>query len=363
MDIGLMMDSDYREGQTPREAFDDALTTADLAETLGFDGIWLAERHFSPPGGAALVPSIGSAPLLIATAIATRTSRLRIGTAVLLVPLGHPVRMAEEVATLDHLSQGRLDLGIGRSSFPRAYEGYNVPYEESRERFREYLDVMRLAWTQPRFSFTGTFYTCQDLEVIPKPYQQPHPPLHQAAATRETFAAVGAMGLSLLVALIGTPVSELAAVITVYREAWQAAGHPGRGEVRLRLPIYVADTSHDARADPHVSVMPYYERLRQGYLRSLQRFESAERTARAAQLATLTYEEVLRERAVFGTPGHVAQRLRTLQQAVGLSGIIIEPNVGGGIPPERVARSMDLFTQEVAPQLRGEDGGRTRAGQ
>jgi alkanesulfonate monooxygenase SsuD/methylene tetrahydromethanopterin reductase-like flavin-dependent oxidoreductase (luciferase family) len=123
MDIGLMMDSDYREGQTEREAFDEALTAADLAETLGFDGVWLAERHFSAPGGVALIASVGSAPLLLATAIATRTSRIRLGTAVLLLPLGHPVRLAEEVATLDHLSRGRLDLGIGRSSFPRAYEG------------------------------------------------------------------------------------------------------------------------------------------------------------------------------------------------------------------------------------------------
>src|SRR5918912_3998889 len=236
MDIGLMMDCDYREGQTQREAFDAVLTTADLAERLGFDGIWLAERHFSPPGGAALISSVGSAPLLMATAIATRTSRLRVGTAVLLLPLGHPVRMAEEVATLDHLSRGRLDLGIGRSSFPRAYEGYNIPYEESRERFWEYLDVMRLAWTQPRFSYAGMFYTCRDLEVIPKPYQQPHPPVHQAAATRDTFAAIGRMGLSLLVALIGTPMSELATVIAAYRAAWQAANHPGQGEVRLRLP-------------------------------------------------------------------------------------------------------------------------------
>jgi alkanesulfonate monooxygenase SsuD/methylene tetrahydromethanopterin reductase-like flavin-dependent oxidoreductase (luciferase family) len=352
MEIGLMMDSDYREGQTQREAFDEALTTADLAETLGFDGVWLAERHFSAPGGAALISSVGSAPLLMATAIATRTSRIRIGTAVLLLPLGHPVRLAEEVATLDHLSRGRLDLGVGRSSFPRAYEGYNVPYEESRPRFREYLDVMRLAWTQPRFSYTGRFYTCRDLEVIPKPFQHPHPPLHQAAARRETFTAIGTMGLSLLVALIATPMSELAPVIAAYQTAWQAAGHPGRGEVRLRLPVYVAETLHNAQADPHPSVMPYYERLRQGYLRSAQRLESAERTARATQLASLTYDEVLQERVVFGTPRHIVQRLRTLQKEWGLSGIIIEPNVGGAIPPELVARSMELLAQEVAPRLR-----------
>jgi alkanesulfonate monooxygenase SsuD/methylene tetrahydromethanopterin reductase-like flavin-dependent oxidoreductase (luciferase family) len=264
------------------------------------------------------------------------------------------VRLAEEVATLDHLSQGRLDLGIGRSSFPRAYAGYNIPYEESRERFREYLEIMRLAWTRPRFSYTGTFYTCRDLEVLPTPYQQPHPPLHHAAAMHETFVAVGTMGLPLLVALIGTPMSALATVIAAYQTAWQAAGHPGQGEVRLRLPIYVADTPHQAQADPQPSIMPYYERLRQGYLRSSQGFESAERATRAVQLTTLTYEEVLQERVVFGTPGQVVARLRALQRAVGLSGIIIEPNIGGDIPPTLVARSLHLFIHEVAPQLRQE---------
>src|SRR5262249_19956877 len=175
MHIGLMMECDYREGRTQREAFDEAFATVEAAEALGFDGVWLSERHFSPPGGSTHVSSIGSTPLLWATAIAMRTSRLRIGTAVLLLPLGHPVRLAEEVETLDNLSQGRFDLGIGRSSFPRSYEGYNVPYEESRARFREYLEVMRLAWTQERFSYAGTFYKCQELMLIPKPYQQPHP--------------------------------------------------------------------------------------------------------------------------------------------------------------------------------------------
>ena len=224
MDIGLMLDGDYHVGQTQQDAFDQTLYAAEMAETLGFDSIWLAERHFSPPGSAALIPSIAASPMLLATAIAMRTSRLRIGTAVLILPLGHPVRLAEEVATLDHLSRGRLDLGIGRSSFPRAYTGYNVPYAESRERFREYLEIMRLAWTQPQFSYEGKYYACADLAVLPKPYQQPHPPLHHAAATPETFDAIGRAGLALLVALIGTPMSGLAVMIDIYRAAWRAAG-------------------------------------------------------------------------------------------------------------------------------------------
>jgi alkanesulfonate monooxygenase SsuD/methylene tetrahydromethanopterin reductase-like flavin-dependent oxidoreductase (luciferase family) len=345
MDIGVLLDSDYREGQTEQEAFAAALSTADLVEQLGFDAVWLAERHFSPPGGTALIPSVGSAPMLLATAIAARTRRVRIGTAVLLLPLGHPVRLAEEVATLDHLSLGRLELGIGRSSFARAYEGYNIAYEESRARFREYLEIMRLAWTQPRFSYKGRFYACRDLEVVPKPYQRPYPPLHQAAAMRDTFTAIGSMGLALLVALVGTPLSEVAGAIAEYQAAWQAAGHPGRGPVRLRLPIYVAETRQRAHADPCASLLAYYERLRQGYLRSGRRRESA-------ALARLTYEQLLQERVVFGTPSDVVARLQSMQQALGLSGIIVEPNPGGGLPMEYARHSMALFAHEVAPKLR-----------
>ena len=356
MHFGLMMDCDYRPSETQREAFDAILGTAELAEKLGFDGVWLSERHFSPPGGSALVPSVGASPLLIATAIAMRTSRIRIGTAVLLLPLGHPVRLAEEVATLDNFSQGRLDLGVGRSSFPRAYEGYNAAYEESRERFWEYLEIMRRAWTEPRLTYAGKFYSCRDLEVLPRPWQQPTPPIFLAASTPETFAAIGTLGLPLLVALIGTRLSDLPGVLAEYRSAWKAAGHPGEPDVRLRLPVYVAATMEKAEAEPRASVMPYYERLRQGYVRSTaHQFERAERSARAEQLATLTYEEVLRERVVFGTPALVRKRLKALQQTLGLSGFIIEPNVGAGLPPASVEHSLRLLTREVAPSLRQPD--------
>jgi alkanesulfonate monooxygenase SsuD/methylene tetrahydromethanopterin reductase-like flavin-dependent oxidoreductase (luciferase family) len=176
--------------------------------------------------------------------------------------------------------------------------------------------------------------------------------LHHAAATPDTFEAIGRAGLALLVALIGTPMSDLATLVSTYQRAWRAAGHPGQGDVRLRLPVYVADTLSRAQAEPYASVMPYYERLRLGYLQNAQQFEGRERSARAAQLATLTYEEVLKERVVFGAPQQVLERLRHLQHTMGLSGFIIESNVGGLIPPELVDHSMKLLTQDVAPYLR-----------
>jgi alkanesulfonate monooxygenase SsuD/methylene tetrahydromethanopterin reductase-like flavin-dependent oxidoreductase (luciferase family) len=275
-----------------------------------------------------------------------------VGTAVLVLPLGHPVRMAEEVATLDHISQGRLDLGIGRSGFPWAYEGYDIPYSESRERFREFFDVMRLAWTQERFSYEGKYYTFRDVCLIPKPYQKPHPPLRYAATTRDSFVAMGELGLPIFAGLGGAAVPELARAIAVYREAWREAGHPGDGNVMLRVGIYVAEDKERAFTEPRESTMSFYNRIRQGLLQTAGAFGGELRAQRAQNLATLTYESALQDRLVYGTPDAVAKRLRELQDELGLSGILMEPNVGGLMSPERLDNSIRLFGQEVAPPLR-----------
>jgi len=352
MHIGLMMECDYRAGKTQEEAFQEAFSTAEHAEAWGFDGVWLAERHFAPPESGRAIPSVVASPLIMATAIAARTTRIRVGTAVLVVPLGHPVRMAEEVATLDHISQGRLNLGIGRSGFPWAYEGYDIPYAESRERFREFFDVMRLAWTQERFSYQGKYFTLKDVCLIPKPYQKPHPPLRYASTTRGSFAAMGEQGMPIFAGLGGAAVPELARAIAEYRAAWRAAGHPGDGDVMLRVGIYVAEDKERAFSEPRASTMSFYSRVREGLLQTAGAFGGELRAQRAQNLATLTYESALQDRLVYGTPDAVASRLRELRDELGLSGVLMEPNVGGLISPDWLENSIRLFAQEVAPQLR-----------
>jgi alkanesulfonate monooxygenase SsuD/methylene tetrahydromethanopterin reductase-like flavin-dependent oxidoreductase (luciferase family) len=351
MHIGLMMECDYREGRTQDEAFDEAFLTAESAEEWGLDGVWLAERHFASPGRGRGIPSVVASPLIFATAIAARTSRLRIGTAVLVLPLGHPVRLAEEVATLDNISRGRLELGIGRSGFPWAYEGYNIPYSESRDRFREYFDVMRLAWTQESFSYQGTYYNFEDVCLIPKPYQKPHPPLRYAVTTRETFAAMGVAGLPIFVGLGAAPVSDLAEAIPEYRASWKASGHPGEGNVMLRVGVYVAEDMDRALSEPQESTMRWANRARRNYPRPPDYYGGEERYRRAQQMAGITYEEVLQDRVVYGTPEVVAARLGELRDQLGLSGVIMEPNVGGMIPREHLQTSIRLFGQEVGPRL------------
>ncbi|MSQ05866.1 MAG: LLM class flavin-dependent oxidoreductase [Dehalococcoidia bacterium] len=360
MHIGLVMECDYRTGATQEEAFSEAFEMVDMAEELGLDGLWLAERHFAAPRRpndpmGAGIPSVSSVPLVMASAIAARTQRIRVGTGVSVLPLCHPVRLAEEAATVDQVSRGRLDFGIGRSGFPRSYEGYGIPYGESRERFQEALEIIMKAWTQDRFSHQSKNYTFNELSVVPKPYQKPHPPIRVAATTKETFPQVGSMGFPMVTGLRGFSLPDLDLQIKAYREAWHKAGHPGDGDVYLRLPAYVAETEEKARTEPEASTMRSYRRLAENFARtanSAGTTASEDRIGRAERLADVTYDELLQDRLAYGTPDMVVQRLRDLRDRMGLKGVMIEPNVGGGISVDRVMNSVRLFAREVAPNLK-----------
>ncbi|PWU19954.1 MAG: hypothetical protein C5B48_13100 [Candidatus Rokuibacteriota bacterium] len=360
MYVGLVMECDYREGRTQEEAFAEALSVADFAEASGIDGVWIAERHFAGPRRpndpmGAGIPSIASVPLVLAAAIAGRTRRLRVATGVSVLPLLHPIRTAEEAATVDQVSHGRLDLGVGRSGFPRAYAGYSIPYAESRDRFQESLDVILKAWTQERFSHTGKYFTFSEMTVVPRPYQKPHPPIWVAATTRDTFPMVGRMGFALVTGLRGFDVPEVTRQLAVYRSARREAGHSGPGSVFLRIPVYVAETADRARSEPEQSTTRSYRRLAENFAASVGdagTTAAEERAKRAAALAQVTYDELLRDRVAYGTPDTVAERLTQLRDELGISGVLMEPNVGGGIPLEQVLRSMRLYASDVAPRLR-----------
>ena len=351
MHIGLMMECDYRNGRSQEEAFEDVFATAASAEEFGFDGVWLAERHFAPPGGVRPVPSVVASPLIIATAIAARTSRIRVGTAVLVLPLGHPVRMAEEVATIDNISLGRLDLGIGRSGLPWSYSGYDIPYSESRERFNEFFDVMKLAWTQDQFSYEGKYYTFQDVPLVPKPYQKPYPPLRYAATSRETYSAMGTMGMPIFVGIGRSTIADLGAAISEYRQAWKQAGHPGEGDVMLRIGTYVAEDMDRALSEPKDSTLFFYDRMGGPAAQSAQSWVDETSAAQSAVPAGGDYEMLLRERVAYGTPDVVTHRLQQIIDELGLSGVIMIPNVGGQVPKEQLSTSIRLFGEEVAPRL------------
>lgn len=339
MEFGLFTEFEAPAGMNHATAFDEALTQMKAAEELGLDAVWLAEIHFQKNR------SVLSSPLVVAAALAASTRRIKIGIAVQVLPLSHPLRLAEDVATVDHLAKGRLEFGIGRSGLPGHYQGFNIPYSESRERFLETLDILKKAWTLDRFSHDGKYFQFHDVCIMPKPYQQPHPPLRMAATTEETYPLVARMGLPLFVAPRTISISDLKRLVGGYDQGWAAASHAGRGDIGLSLPVYVAETDQRARAEAETSTMHFFRAISQALKKSETQKATAER------LEKISYADVLREQVIYGSPDAVADRLLALREDLHLSSLSAWMNCGGQIPHERVLASMRLFAERVIPRL------------
>jgi len=332
--------------ETP--AFDRALDEVAVAEEVGLDAVWLAELHGAPER------SVLSAPMMVASAIAARTEKIKIGIAVQVLPLSHPLRLAEEAATIDQISQGRLIYGIGRSGVVRTYEDYGVDYGESRERFAETLAILKEAWTQPRFSYAGKYYRFDNVAATPKPWQKPYPELRMAAATPETFPQIGRLGLPIFVAVRQGPFTQLAEHIKAYREAYEEAGHPGRGRVFLRVPAYLAETREKARAEAKESLMGFFRyqaELGRDSARRAGGEVAVQRLRRVERLEALTYEEALATQVLIDEPAGFTARLREVEEEIGLDGILAELNCGGQIPQHRVLNALRLLCEEVKPHF------------
>ena len=159
-----------------------------------------------------------ASPMIIASSIATRTTRIRIGLAVQVLPLTNPLRVAEEAAPVDHISKGRFEFGIGRSGLTRYYDGYNVDYSESRDRFFEALEVIMEAWKGKPFTNQGEYYSYQEVEIVPQPYQRPYPPTRIAVASEDTFPKVGEMGHPIFISA-NTAIPRMQSMLKEYRKA------------------------------------------------------------------------------------------------------------------------------------------------
>ena len=348
MDFGVFLEQ-MRHQSSQDDAFRELFETVDAAEARGLDIVWLAEMLVNP------ARSVLSAPLLVASWIASRTKRLRTGTAVQLIPLQHPIRLAGEITSLDHLSRGRFDFGIGRSGSPRSYDALGVPYEESQARFFEALEIILQAWKGEPFSYSGQFYRFTDTAVSPRPYQQPHPPVRMAATTPDTFPRVGRMGLPIFVGLRGMDIPELTQHLRVYRQAWREAGHAGDGDVCLRIPVYVSPTAEAARDEPRETIMYYFQRqaaLTRAPIGRAGTGPAEKLSTQAQRLAALSYDEILTTKVAFGTAPALVDRLTQLEEELGLTGIAAELNPGGLLPFEREMRSLQLLTEQVMPAFK-----------
>jgi alkanesulfonate monooxygenase SsuD/methylene tetrahydromethanopterin reductase-like flavin-dependent oxidoreductase (luciferase family) len=345
MEFGMFHEFPSMPGRGETEMFDEAMAQVDAAERWGLDVMWLAEIHFAPER------TYLSSPLAIASAIAARTKRMKIGIAVQVLPLCHPLRLAEEAATVDQISEGRLIFGVGRSGVVSTYDAYQVPYDESRERFAEIFEIVKRAWSQPRFSYEGKFHSFDNVACVPHPYRNKMPPIRVAASTPDTFPAIGGQGYPVFASVRHVAWPDLAPQIRSYYDAYKAAGHPGKGQVYVSAPIYIADTEERARAEAEESVTHFYRLQYELIADSARRSGRQAFIDRAERLRTLTYADVLRGNVLVGTPESVAAKLRQLQAEIGFDGILAELNCGGLIPHDRVLNAIRLLCQEVMPRF------------
>jgi alkanesulfonate monooxygenase SsuD/methylene tetrahydromethanopterin reductase-like flavin-dependent oxidoreductase (luciferase family) len=305
-----------------------ALERIDVMETSGYDAVWLAEHHFT---GYSVCPSVH----VMGAHVAARTKRLRIGTAVTLAALAHPLRIAEEVALLDVLSGGRVNWGAGRGFERREFDAFGVPPAESAERFREAVEIVLAAWTQERVSYSGRFHAVEDVEVLPKPLQRPHPPSWVAASSEDAIRWAASRGLSILMDP-HSPHAEIARKRELYRSELEAAGFAFDGrELPMARLLALAESAGEAE-----------EIARRGASWTVGAYIHPQALAGfrpGAERDLDPVEHYLRDVVVHGTPDAVLDQLEKLRSEMFLSSLLIAPLSEG---------SFRLFTERVLPRLR-----------
>jgi alkanesulfonate monooxygenase SsuD/methylene tetrahydromethanopterin reductase-like flavin-dependent oxidoreductase (luciferase family) len=303
-----------------------ALSRIDVMDQSGYDAVWLAEHHFT---GYSVCPSVH----VMAAHVAARTRNLRIGTAVTLAAFYHPLRIAEEVALLDVLTGGRINWGAGRGFDPREFDVFGVPPAESAERFREAVEIVLAAWTQERLHFEGRFHRYEDVEVLPKPHQQPHPPTWVAATSQGALEWAAERGLQVLMDP-HSPHGEIARKLAHYQGGLDKAGHVW-GARQIPIGRLVAVAESDAAAE---AVARRAAKWTAGaYLpkEALAHFRGDGR-----QLDPV--EHYLGDVVIHGCPERVVDTLQRLEAEVPLDYLLLSP---------LSEKTFDLFTDRVLPQL------------
>jgi alkanesulfonate monooxygenase SsuD/methylene tetrahydromethanopterin reductase-like flavin-dependent oxidoreductase (luciferase family) len=218
------------------------------SEALGYDSVWLTEHHFADYG-------LSASPSVLVSAVLSRTTRLELGLAVYVVPFHDPIRLAEEIATLDIIGKGRLTVGLGRGNRPAEFVGYRVNPEESRGRFEEAVEIMLQAWSQERVAYQGRYWQIPSTAIYPKPVSRPHPPLAVAVTSPETLAWTAKRGYRMLSSGAYNSLAQSVASRDAYAAALEAAGHDAATVARLlgqwtvTKHVYVAPTDEEAWAD------------------------------------------------------------------------------------------------------------------
>ncbi|MFG2606551.1 LLM class flavin-dependent oxidoreductase [Streptomyces sp. NPDC048514] len=336
------------EDQTPAARYHSALEQSVLADGLGFESIWPAEQHGRPS------QSLLSCPVVFLAAVAARTQNVRLGTAITQVPLSHPMRSAEEICTLDVISGGRAEFGVGRGTHPDHFAAFGARAEESRGRLEEGLAYLRAALPGAPFDFEGRYYRARKSRVVPAPIQQGGPPVRLAANSSDTFRLAGRLGLPVMTATHINPPSVLTGLLDEYRAARAAAGHPDAtpDDITVLAPAFVA-TGTKAVEDAMAPAVRRYAALMRANLdaiigRDPQKAPAFQRILDG--LHRLDVAGMTRDRAaVFGTPDACLEMLGSLARDLGMGRFVAWFDFVGTTADRDVREAMEVFAELVAP--------------
>ena len=341
MKIGLGpygMQAPPESGFSHVQLYREMLEQIEVAEELGYDSVWLTEHHFLPDG---YLPAL----LACAAGMATRTSRIKIGLGVILLPLYDPIHLAEEAAVVDLLSEGRLIFGIAPGYRPEEFAGFRTPREKRGARMEEIMNILIRAWTQERFSFEGKFYSYTDMTVTPKPVQKPHPPIWIGASIKAGVRRVARYGLPLL-ASPRHRLEELEAHYAMYQDFCDTFGTQGPLRPVMR-DVYVAETTAQAEAEAREHVV-YIHREWYGAW-SQWRPLTTDQGKRVVDKSEVQFEEI-RGRFIIGDPDSVSQEIERYRQKLGMDYLIVRMQFPG-LAHDKALRSMRLFAKEVMPRF------------
>ncbi|MGA7873144.1 MAG: LLM class flavin-dependent oxidoreductase [Candidatus Binatus sp.] len=324
--------------QITSERYRELIAEAAEADRLGFNTVWLAEVHFAPRF------SVMPTPLMLLAAIAERTTNIRLGMAVNLMPLHHPIRLAEEVATLDVLSGGRVEFGAGRGAFPLNYRGYGVEMANSRKLFEDGLATVKAAWTQKRVD---------GVEVVPKPLQRPHPPIRLAANSADTFTFAGANRYPIFAGGPVNPIPVLAERLKIYETALRSAGHERPDDwLAAALMVFVGRDRAHVRATIEPSIRNYFNAVSEIIEpESLAAGHQAEFQKVRDRLRTIDYSTVDSIMGIFGDPEYCIDRIAQLKEQFGFTRLVCWFEIGGISGHQHVLTAMRQFADRVMPKF------------
>ncbi|HEY7535658.1 MAG TPA: LLM class flavin-dependent oxidoreductase [Thermodesulfobacteriota bacterium] len=322
-----------------QKLYSEMLEQVSLAEELGFESAWLTEHHFLADG---YCPSL----LVTAAAIASRTQRIRIGTGVLLLPLYNPIKIAEDAAVVDIISGGRLILGLGLGYRQEEFNGFGVSLKDRKGRMEEGIEILEKSWKGGPFSFEGKHYRIKNLNVTPKPIQQPIP-IWIGAYQEPAIRRVARLGVPLYLASVGT-IPLLQKELALFHAALREFGrNPEDIEQPLVRDVYVSNRGKEKAWEEIKDHVTY---IYKGYA------EWGSMVDREGYLLTNPddprLEDVAKEQGVFGTPEECMETIKKFKQALPSLNHLICRFDFPGLSYKQSTESMNLFAEKVMPHIK-----------